>query len=56
MTAALDRLERAGYVRRVRGETDRRQVRVEVTLRALELTEANLRADPAPKGSISVAG
>jgi DNA-binding MarR family transcriptional regulator len=40
MTAALDRLERAGYVRRVRGETDRRRVRVEVTPRALELTEA----------------
>jgi DNA-binding MarR family transcriptional regulator len=40
MTAALDRLERAGYVRRVRGEADRRRVRVEVTPRALELTEA----------------
>ena len=40
MTAALDRLERAGYVRRVRGETDRRQVRVEVTSRALELSQA----------------
>jgi DNA-binding MarR family transcriptional regulator len=40
MTAALDRLERAGYVRRVRGETDRRRVRVEVTSRALGLTEA----------------
>jgi DNA-binding MarR family transcriptional regulator len=39
MTAALDRLERAGYVRRVRGETDRRRVRVEVTPRALKLTE-----------------
>jgi DNA-binding MarR family transcriptional regulator len=39
MTAALDRLERAGYVRRVRGETDRRRVRVEVTPRALRLTE-----------------
>ena len=39
MTAALDRLERAGYVHRVRGETDRRRVRVEVTPRALELTE-----------------
>jgi DNA-binding MarR family transcriptional regulator len=40
MTAALDRLERAGYVRRVRDGADRRQVRVEVTPRALELTEA----------------
>jgi DNA-binding MarR family transcriptional regulator len=40
MTAALDRLEQAGYVRRVRGEADRRRVRVEVTPRALELTEA----------------
>jgi DNA-binding MarR family transcriptional regulator len=40
MTVALDRLERAGYVRRVRGETDRRRVMVEVTPRAHELTEA----------------
>jgi DNA-binding MarR family transcriptional regulator len=40
MTAALDRLEQAGYVRRVRGLADRRHVRVEVTPRALELTEA----------------
>jgi DNA-binding MarR family transcriptional regulator len=40
MTVALDRLERAGYVRRVRGETDRRRVRVDVTPRALGLTEA----------------
>ena len=40
MTVALDRLERAEDVRRVRGETDRRHVRVEVTPRALELTEA----------------
>jgi DNA-binding MarR family transcriptional regulator len=40
MTAALDRLERAGCVQRVRGESDRRRVMVEVTPRALELTEA----------------
>jgi DNA-binding MarR family transcriptional regulator len=31
VTAALDRLERAGYVRRVRDEVDRRRVFVEVT-------------------------
>jgi DNA-binding MarR family transcriptional regulator len=31
VTAVLDRLERAGYARRVRGETDRRQVMVELT-------------------------
>jgi DNA-binding MarR family transcriptional regulator len=31
VTAVLDRLERAGYARRVRGETDRRQVLVELT-------------------------
>lgn len=31
VTAALDRLERAGYVRRVRDEQDRRRVMVEVT-------------------------
>ncbi len=40
MTVALDRLERAGCARRVRGETDRRRVMVEITPRALELTEA----------------
>jgi DNA-binding MarR family transcriptional regulator len=31
VTAVLDRLERAGYARRVRGHEDRRQVIVEVT-------------------------
>src|SRR5581483_7494351 len=31
MTAALDRLERAGYVRRVRDGADRRRVLVELT-------------------------
>lgn len=31
VTAVLDRLERAGYARRVRAEVDRRQVIVEVT-------------------------
>jgi DNA-binding MarR family transcriptional regulator len=31
VTAVLDRLERAGYARRVRDSDDRRQVRVEVT-------------------------
>jgi DNA-binding MarR family transcriptional regulator len=31
VTAALDRLERVGYVRRVRDEQDRRRVLVEVT-------------------------
>jgi DNA-binding MarR family transcriptional regulator len=36
VTAALDRLERAGYVRRVRDERDRRRVLVEVTDRMLE--------------------
>jgi DNA-binding MarR family transcriptional regulator len=36
VTAALDRLERAGYVRRVRDERDRRRVMVEVTDRMLE--------------------
>jgi DNA-binding MarR family transcriptional regulator len=40
MTTALDRLDRAGYARRVRSEIDRRQVVVEVTPRALELMEA----------------
>jgi DNA-binding MarR family transcriptional regulator len=40
MTVALDRLEGAGYVRRVRGEADRRQVMIEVTERARALTEA----------------
>jgi DNA-binding MarR family transcriptional regulator len=36
VTAALDRLERAGYVRRVRDEVDRRRVYVEVTDKMLE--------------------
>jgi DNA-binding MarR family transcriptional regulator len=31
VTAVVDRLERAGYVRRVRGEQDRRQVILELT-------------------------
>jgi DNA-binding MarR family transcriptional regulator len=38
VTAALDRLERAGYVRRVRDENDRRRVMVEVTDRLEKLT------------------
>jgi DNA-binding MarR family transcriptional regulator len=40
MTTALDRLERAGYARRVHSEGDRRRVVVEVTAHALELMEA----------------
>jgi DNA-binding MarR family transcriptional regulator len=36
MTTALDRLERAGYARRVRDTTDRRRVLVEVTQLAVE--------------------
>ena len=40
MTTALDRLERAGYARRVHSEADRRRVVVEVTPHALELMEA----------------
>lgn len=39
MTTAIDRLERAGYVQRVRGTSDRRQVTVEMTRRAHDLTE-----------------
>jgi DNA-binding MarR family transcriptional regulator len=38
MTAALDRLERAGFARRVRDERDRRRVLVEVTDRAAEIS------------------
>ena len=38
MTAALDRLERAGYVRRVRDENDRRRVLVEITDEMEKLT------------------
>jgi DNA-binding MarR family transcriptional regulator len=40
MTTALDRLEHAAYAKRVRGETDRRKVVVEVTPRALERMES----------------
>lgn len=38
MTVALDRLERAGYARRVRDGADRRRVLVELTPRALRDT------------------
>ncbi|MQY32963.1 hypothetical protein SRB17_09230 [Streptomyces sp. RB17] len=40
-TALLDRLERAGHVRRVRGTTDRRKVVVEVTEHAVSLGQAS---------------
>lgn len=40
VTAVLDRLERAGYARRVRGEDDRRQVIVELTPLLRERAEA----------------
>jgi DNA-binding MarR family transcriptional regulator len=39
MTAALDRLERLGYVRRVRSTSDRRSVIVEITPKVLRLIE-----------------
>jgi DNA-binding MarR family transcriptional regulator len=39
MTAALDRLERLGYVRRVRSASDRRSVIVEMTPAVLRLIE-----------------
>jgi DNA-binding MarR family transcriptional regulator len=38
VTAALDRLERMGYVRRIRDDGDRRRVLVEPTERLRELT------------------
>lgn len=39
-TAVIDRLERAGHVRRVRGRADRRKVVVEVDERAVALGQA----------------
>jgi DNA-binding MarR family transcriptional regulator len=39
-TAVIDRLERAGHVRRVRGRADRRQVVVDVDERAVALGQA----------------
>ncbi|WP_037669111.1 MarR family winged helix-turn-helix transcriptional regulator [Streptomyces griseus] len=39
-TALVDRLERAGHVRRVRAEEDRRKVLIEVDERAVELGQA----------------
>ena len=39
-TALLDRLERAGHVRRVRGSDDRRTVRVELTASASRTVDA----------------
>jgi len=41
MTAALDRLEHLGYVRRVRSSTDRRSVLVEITPTAQRIIEDN---------------
>lgn len=38
VTTLVDRLERAGYARRVRSERDRRRVDVELTRRAHDLT------------------
>jgi len=40
LTTAVDRLERAGYARRVRARPDRRRVRVESTPRARRLSAA----------------
>ncbi len=39
LTTALDRLERAGYVRRVRDSVDRRTVRAEATAAAVRWSE-----------------
>jgi DNA-binding MarR family transcriptional regulator len=40
MTAALDRLERLGYIQRVRSVTDRRSVIIEITPEARQMIEA----------------
>src|SRR5262245_39140786 len=40
MTTALDRLERAGYLRRVRDQEDRRSVRVELAREAVKAVQA----------------
>ena len=40
MTTALDRLERAGYLRRVRDQQDRRSVRVELAKEAVRDVQA----------------
>jgi DNA-binding MarR family transcriptional regulator len=39
ITSVLDRLERAGYVRRIREQTDRRQVLLQLTATFAEVTE-----------------
>jgi DNA-binding MarR family transcriptional regulator len=44
MTTAIDRLERAGYARRVRDQDDRRRVLVEPTEQAQRLGETFYRA------------
>ena len=54
VTAALDRLERVGYVRRVRDESDRRRVLVELTERMHELT-AELYGPLARAGDLMLA-
>src|SRR5262245_59257912 len=40
MTTALDRIERAGFVRRAKNQNDRRSVRVEMTDRAIREVQA----------------
>ena len=40
VTAVIDRLERAGYARRVRDDEDRRRIKVEVTPRLERLADA----------------
>jgi DNA-binding MarR family transcriptional regulator len=54
VTAALDRLERAGFVRRVRDEQDRRRVLVEVTDRTLD--DAQTIYGPLAKRSTELLG
>ena len=41
VTAVIDRLERAGYARRVRDDEDRRRVKVEVTPKLEQLAGAS---------------
>ena len=45
VTAVIDRLERAGYARRVRDDEDRRRIKVEVTPKLERLAGAALRPD-----------
>ena len=55
MTNRLDRLEKAGLVRRIPDENDRRSVQIEVTDQGRELYERAVEAQAAKEGIVAEA-